>query len=155
LVASILLVVDAKQWAVLVPGDYDMRAALSLTAAFAFFSTCALSSGAFAQGAGDAAAGADVFKKCRACHDVGPGATNKVGPILNGLFGRQSGTVPGFKYSDPNREAGEKGLVWTEETFAKYIENPRAFIPGNTMAFVGIKDEQDRADLIAFLKTQK
>ncbi len=126
-----------------------MRAVLSLVAAFAIVST-----GAFAQAAGDAAAGADVFKKCRACHQVGATAKNGVGPILNGLFGRKSGTIESFTYSEANKEAGAKGLVWTEETFAKYIEDPRGFMPGNKMAFVGVKDPQDRADLIAYLKTQ-
>ena len=113
------------------------------------------SSTIFAQQPGDAAAGADVFKKCRACHDVGPDAGNKVGPILNGLFGRKSGTIAGFAYSDANKEAGAKGLVWDEAQFLKYIEDPRGFMPGNKMAFAGVKDPQDRADLVAYLKTFK
>ncbi len=127
-----------------------MRLAVTLVAA-----VVASTSSALAQPAGDAAAGADVFKKCRACHQVGPNAKNAVGPVLNGLFGRKSGTIDGFAYSDANKDAGAKGLVWTEATFAKYIEDPRAFMPGNKMAFVGVKDDQDRADLIAFLKTQQ
>jgi cytochrome c2 len=131
-----------------------MRFALTFAAALIAASTAA-STGARAQAAGDAAAGADVFKKCRACHQVGPDAKNAVGPILNGLFGRKSGTIDGFAYSDANKEAGAKGLVWTEETFAKYIEDPRGFMPGNKMAFVGVKDADDRKDLIAYLLTQK
>ncbi len=127
-----------------------MRLLFALTVAVGISST-----GAFAQAAGDAAAGADVFKKCRACHQVGPDAKNAVGPILNGLFGRKSGTIEGFAYSDANKDAGAKGLVWTEEMFDKYITDPRAFMPGNKMAFVGIKDADDRKDLIAFLKAQK
>lgn len=130
-----------------------MRIAPLLAAATLSLGT--LSTAALAQAGGDAAAGADVFKKCRACHEVGASATNKVGPILNGLFGRKSGTIAGFAYSDANIEAGAKGLVWTEETFAKYIEDPRGFMPGNKMAFVGVKDAEDRVDLIAYLKTQK
>jgi len=97
--------------------------------------------------------GAEVFKKCRACHQVGDGAKNAVGPVLNGLFGRKSGTIEGFNYSDANKEAGAKGLVWNEEELFKYLENPLAYMPKNKMAFAGVKDEQDRKDLIAYLKT--
>jgi cytochrome c len=97
--------------------------------------------------------GEEVFKKCRACHDVGPTAKNKVGPLLNGLFGRKAGTIEGFSYSDANRKAGETGWVWTEEVMMKYLENPRETMPGNRMAFVGLRDEQDRKDIIAYLKT--
>jgi cytochrome c len=97
--------------------------------------------------------GQEVFKKCRACHDVGPNAKNKVGPLLNGLFGRKAGTIEGFNYSDANRQAGDAGWVWTEEVMMKYLENPREAMPGNRMAFVGLKDEQDRKDVIAYLKT--
>lgn len=97
--------------------------------------------------------GADVFKKCRACHDVGPNAKNKVGPLLNGLLGRKAGTIEGFSYSDANRKAGDGGWVWTEENLLKYLEDPRAAMPGNKMAFAGLKDEQDRQDLVAYLKT--
>lgn len=104
---------------------------------------------------GDPAAGEDVFKKCRACHDVGPGSKNKVGPLLNGIIGRKSGTVEGFAYSDANKSAGEKGLVWTEEQMLKYLEDPRAFMPGNKMAFVGLKDPQDRLDVLAYLRQFK
>jgi len=96
--------------------------------------------------------GAEVFKKCRACHDVGPDAKNKVGPLLNGIFGRKPGTIEGFAYSDANKAAGAKGLVWTEEVMLKYLENPLTFMPGTKMAFAGLKDEQDRKDLIAYLK---
>jgi cytochrome c len=97
----------------------------------------------------EVAAGEDVFKKCRACHDVGEGAKNKVGPVLNGLFGRTSGTIEGFNYSDANKAAK---LVWDDKTFATYIKDPRAAMPGNKMAFAGIKDEKDVADLTAYLK---
>lgn len=126
-----------------------MRLAVKLLASVA---AVALSAHAVMADDGNAEAGEDVFKKCRACHDVGPDAKNKVGPVLNGLFGRKSGTVEGFAYSDANKAAGEKGLVWTEEEFLKYIEDPRTFMPGNKMAFVGLKDEQDRKDVLAYLK---
>lgn len=94
--------------------------------------------------------GAEVFKKCRTCHQVGEDAKNLVGPKLNGLFGRTAGSIEGFNYSDANKSSG---IVWDEKTFANYIRDPRAAMPGNKMAFVGIKDERDVADLIAYLKT--
>jgi cytochrome c len=97
--------------------------------------------------------GADIFKKCRACHDVGPNARNKVGPVLNNLLGRKAGTIEGFNYSEANRQAGESGWVWTEEKLMTYLENPREAMPGNRMAFAGLSDEQDRRDLVAYLKT--
>lgn len=97
--------------------------------------------------------GEEVFKKCRACHDVGPNAKNKIGPLLNDLFGRKAGTIEGFNYSDANRKAGESGWVWTEEKLMTYLENPREAMPGNKMAFAGLRDEQDRKDLVAYLKT--
>jgi cytochrome c len=97
--------------------------------------------------------GEQVFKKCRACHQVGEGAKGGVGPVLNGLIGRKSGTVEGFNYSDANKEAGEKGLVWTEEELNKYLEAPLTYMPKNKMAFAGLKEESDRKDVIAYLKT--
>jgi len=101
---------------------------------------------------GNAEEGAEVFKKCRACHDVGPEAKNKVGPLLNGIIGRPAGTVDGFNYSDANKQAGSKGLVWTDDVMFKYLEAPLSFMPGTKMAFAGLKDAQDRKDVIAYLK---
>ena len=101
---------------------------------------------------GNAEEGAEVFKKCRACHDVGPEAKNKVGPLLNGIIGRPAGTVEGFNYSDANKQAGSKGLVWTDDVMFKYLEAPLSFMPGTKMAFAGLKDAQDRKDVIAYLK---
>ena len=101
---------------------------------------------------GDPAAGEDVFRKCRSCHEVGPEAKTRLGPVLNNLFGRKAGTIEGFKYSASNLEKGAAGLVWTEETLFKYLEDPRSYIPGTTMAFAGLADEQDRRDVIAYLK---
>lgn len=101
---------------------------------------------------GDPAAGEDVFRKCRSCHEVGDGAKNKIGPVLNGLIGRKAGTVEGFKYSEANKKSGESGTVWDEKTLLKYLEDPRGMIPGTTMAFAGLGDEQDRLDVIAYLK---
>jgi cytochrome c len=100
----------------------------------------------------DAENGAEVFKKCRTCHQVGDAAKNSVGPILNGIVGRPAGTIEGFSYSPANKEAESKGLVWTEDILFKYLENPAAFMPKTKMIFPGIKDEQDRKDVIAYLK---
>ena len=100
----------------------------------------------------DAVNGEDVFKKCRTCHQVGDAAKNSVGPILNGIVGRPAGTIEGFVYSPANKEAGSKGLVWSEENLFKYLENPVAFMSKTKMIFPGVKDEQDRKDLIAYLK---
>lgn len=97
----------------------------------------------------DAAAGERVFVQCRTCHMIGENAQNRVGPPLNGLFGRQSGTMPGFRYSQANQNAN---IVWDDETFARYIRNPREVIPGTTMVFAGLRNNQQIADLIAYLK---
>ena len=100
-------------------------------------------------GAQDASNGEDVFKKCRACHQVGESAKNTVGPQLNGIIGRKAGTADGFKYSDANLASG---VVWDKSTFLKYIKDPRAAMPGNKMAFAGLQDEADAADLLAYLE---
>jgi cytochrome c len=100
----------------------------------------------------DAENGKEVFKGCRACHQVGDGAKNGLGPSLNGVLGRKAGTISGFNYSDANKQAGEKGLVWTEEKMLDYLKDPAAFMPGNKMTFAGVKDEADRRDLVAYLK---
>ena len=97
----------------------------------------------------DIAAGERSFAKCRACHQVGEGARNLVGPELNGLVGRHSGAVEGYSYSNANKNSG---LTWDEATFADYIKDPKAKIPGTKMIFVGIKSEKEIKDLIAFLK---
>lgn len=97
----------------------------------------------------DVAAGEKSYAKCRACHQVGETAKNGVGPKLNGLFGRVAGTVEGYNYSAANKNSG---VTWTEEVFAKYIVDPRAFMPGNKMAFAGIKNEAEIANLTAYLK---
>lgn len=103
----------------------------------------------------DAENGQSVFRQCRACHQVGATAKNGVGPQLNGIFGRKAGEVPGFNYSEANKAAGAKGLVWDEKNLMEYIAAPAQFMPGTKMAFAGIKDEGDRKDLIAYLKNQK
>ena len=98
---------------------------------------------------GDPAAGEKVFQVCRACHQVGETAKDVVGPELNGLFGRHSGSVAGYNYSDANKNSG---ITWDETVFREYIKAPRVKIPGTKMAFIGLKDDQKITDLIAFLK---
>lgn len=98
--------------------------------------------------AGDPKAGAQVFKKCMACHAVGEGAKNKVGPELNGLFGRPAGSVPDYNYTDANKNSG---IVWEPDVFAEYIKNPRSFIPGTSMAFAGLKRDKEIEDITAYL----
>jgi cytochrome c len=97
----------------------------------------------------DVEKGATVFKKCAICHKIGPGATNLVGPELNGLDGRHSGSAPGFSYSDANKNSG---IVWAEATFKEYIKDPKAKIPGTKMIFAGIKNDQEINDLWAYIK---
>jgi len=114
--------------------------------ALALASLILMTGGALAQ---DAAAGEKVFNKCRACHQVGPNARNAVGPELNGVIGRHSGAVEGYNYSEANKKSG---LTWDEATFAEYIKNPRAKIPGTKMVFAGISSDKDIANLTAYLK---
>ncbi len=97
----------------------------------------------------DAAAGEKIFAQCRACHQIGEKAKNAVGPILNGLFGRKAGSVPGYNYSNANKNSG---ITWDEATFREYIKDPKAKIPGTKMIFAGIKDDKRINDLVAFLK---
>lgn len=99
------------------------------------------------------AAGANVFKKCAACHKVGEGARNGTGPLLNGIIGHTAGKIDGFKYSKPMIEAGEAGLVWTEETLSAYLADPKGYIKGNRMSFAGLKKDEERDAVIAYLST--
>ena len=97
---------------------------------------------------GDPAQGQRAFNKCRTCHEV-EREQNKIGPHLVGIFGREAGAVEGFNYSDALKESG---VVWDDETIAEYVRNPRDFIPGNRMAFAGIRNEQEVMDLLAYLR---
>jgi cytochrome c len=97
----------------------------------------------------DLAAGEQSFKKCLPCHSVGPDATNKVGPVLNGLDGRKAGSVPDYSYSDANKNSG---ITWNEASFKEYIQNPMAKVPGTKMAFAGIKSENEIANLWGYVK---
>ncbi len=103
-----------------------------------------------AASAADAEAGKAVFSKCKACHQIGEGAKNAVGPNLTGVYGRTSGAVEGYKYSEAMAGAN---LVWDEATLKEYLANPKAKVPGNKMVFAGIKDPVDEDNLIAYLKT--
>ena len=97
----------------------------------------------------DAAAGAKVFAQCKACHQIGENAKNAVGPVLNGLFGRKAGTIPGYSYSTANKDSG---ITWDEATFREYIKDPKAKIPGTKMAFPGLKNPKQVDDVVAYLK---
>jgi cytochrome c len=108
-------------------------------------SSVAAATAALAQ---DAAAGKTSFNKCMACHAIGEGAKNKVGPELNGLDGRKSGTAPDYSYSDANKNSG---ITWNKDQFLDYIKDPKAKIPGTKMAFAGIKNEKEANDLWAFI----
>jgi cytochrome c len=108
----------------------------------------ASSAAASAALAHDAAAGKTSFNKCLACHAIGEGAKNKVGPELNGLDGRKSGTAPDYNYSDANKNSG---ITWNEAQFKEYIKDPKAKVPGTKMAFAGIKNEKEVNDLWAFI----
>jgi cytochrome c len=119
---------------------------MKATWALALLAVAATASAAQAQ---DAAAGAQVFRKCLPCHSIGPGAKNKVGPELNGIDGRHSGSAPGYSYSAANKNSG---IVWSEQEFKKYILDPRGVIPGTKMIFSGIKKEKDINNLWAYLK---
>ena len=102
--------------------------------------------GALAQ---DLAAGENSFKKCLPCHSVGEDAKNKVGPVLNGLEGRKSGTIEGYNYTEANKNSG---ITWNEAAFSEYIKDPRAKIQGTKMVFAGIKSENEITSLWAYLK---
>ena len=109
----------------------------------AVFSSLAGLSSALAQ---DAAVGENSFKKCLVCHSIGEGAKNKIGPVLNGLDGRKSGSVQ--VSADANKNSG---ITWNKDQFLYYIKDPKAKIPGTKMVFTGIKDETEANDLWAYI----
>jgi cytochrome c len=123
-----------------------MMAAVAIAAAGA-----AVAPGNFVQIAlaQDVAAGQHSFNKCLPCHSVGPNAPNKIGPELDGLDGRHSGSAPNFSYSDANKNSG---IVWNEATFKQYIRDPQAMVPGTKMTFDGIKNDKEINDLWVYLK---
>ena len=97
--------------------------------------------------AADAAAGQTIFNRCKICHSVDAGK-NMVGPSLHGLFGRKAGTADNFAYSEAMKNSG---IVWDDDTLTKYLHDPKAFVPGDKMAFPGIKDDSQLGDLLAYL----
>jgi cytochrome c len=102
-----------------------------------------------AAGAQDAAAGEKVFAKCKICHQIGEGAKNMVGPVLNGVVGRKAGTYAGYHYSDANEKSG---ITWDEAELKKYLKDPKGVVPGTKMIFPGLPDEKDIDNVIAYLK---
>jgi cytochrome c len=120
----------------------------SLSVAVAVISTAAV-----ADEFGDPAAGEKVYSKCKACHQVGAGATHRIGPHLNGLFGRQAASYEDFRYSKALVRAGSGGLEWHADTLDAFLENPRALASGTRMSFAGLKNAEDRRNLIAYLRT--
>jgi cytochrome c len=108
---------------------------------------------ASAEPIGDARRGELLFERqCSACHQIGEGAQNRVGPRLNGLFGRRAGSLDDFDYSKAMARMGSDGLTWTFETLDAYVENPRALVSGTRMAYRGLKDVEARAALLAYLR---
>lgn len=105
-----------------------------------------------AASAADAEAGKTVFAKCKACHQVGEGAKNAVGPQLNGIVGRKAAAAEGFAYSEALKGSG---LTWDEANLKAWLADPKAKVPGNKMVFMGLKDAADQDNLIAYLATQK
>ena len=123
----------------------EMRSLLHATAPL--LCTLLLSFAAHAQDSGDPEAGAREFRQCSACHSLDEGE-QRSGPSLYGLIGSEAGTVDGFRYSSA---MAESGITWDEDTLRAFIANPRGTIPGNRMAFSGVRNEQKLNDLIAYL----
>lgn len=103
----------------------------------------------------DAAAGQRIFNQCRACHVIENNGRNGVGPNLFGVVGRRAASVENFRYSANMRALAEGGLTWTPDNLARYLTNPKDLVPQGTMAFAGLRQEQQRADLIAYLSAQR
>jgi len=98
--------------------------------------------------AADSAAGQAIFNRCKICHTTEAGGRNMVGPNLHGIFGRKAGSVEGFAYSEAMKNSG---IVWDDDKIRQYLSKPRELVPGNKMAFPGIKDENEISNLLAYL----
>ena len=133
--------------------DFRLIAAAVIASGLAVPAFAALpqASATLAMPKGDAVAGAKTFVQCKACH-VTTAGVNRIGPSLHVVVGRKAGIVPGYAYSAANKGSG---LVWTEAELFTYLEAPRKVVPGTKMSFAGLKAPQDRANVIAYLKTQK
>ena len=133
------------------PKDIPMTASRHASLVLAAFATAMLAAGA-AHADGNPAEGKKVFRKCAACHTVQAGK-NRVGPSLHDVVGRKAGSVDGFKYSNAMQEFGAGGGVWVAKALDAYLADPRGFVKGNRMAFPGLKKEDEREDVIAYLKS--
>lgn len=103
----------------------------------------------------EVAAGQRVYNQCRACHTINEGGRHGVGPNLWNIYGARAGQREGFRYSAPMMERAQAGLTWTEENLRTYLRNPRDLVPGGSMAFAGIRNDQQLTDLIAYLRAQR
>jgi cytochrome c len=123
---------------------------------YGFAAIAIVASSAPALAEGDATKGKEAFAQCAICHQVGPGAQNLVGPELNSVVGRKAASVAGFAYSPGMKKLGDEGFTWTEENLNKWIADPKAMLPESPMAlaFQGVPDAGQRADIVAYLKTQ-
>lgn len=97
--------------------------------------------------------GAKVFSKCTGCHQIGRDAKDRIGPHLNGIYGRPAAAHDGYAYSKSMKRAGQDGLIWTNETLDAYLENPRALVSKTRMSFRGLKDAEDRAHVLAYMRS--
>ncbi len=97
------------------------------------------------------ASGEKVFRKCKACHQVGEGAKNRVGPILTGIVGKPAASVEGFRYSKPMMQAGEDGLIWDHESLGAFLANPKGYMPKTRMSFAGLRKQEEIDAVIAYL----
>jgi cytochrome c len=113
------------------------------------FTAMMLAGSVSAASAQDAALGEKIFARCKACHQIGEGAKDAVGPVLNGVVGRKAGTYPDYAYSDANKNSG---ITWDEATLKEYLKNPRAKVPGTKMIFPGLPKDEDIDNVIAYLK---
>ena len=128
--------------------DHNRLALASLALAVALGLT------AKAEETGDPDKGQKIFNRCKACHVVEQGGKSRTGPNLHGVIGRQAGSVEDYKYSDAMKKAGQNGLTWTPEKLHTYLADPRGMMPGNKMAFPGLKDAKERSDVIAYIARQ-